>query len=183
MNTQLKLLNTPELIDTVAGWLADQRNYQWLDFGNGVQQLSAVAVKIMAQKDMHALRAFTAEDGTPIGVVGLSNIDRNFKTATIWIALGDKRYNLKGYALRAAWQILAYGFHELGLQMISAWAVECNEASQRIIHRLGFRPVGRLRRCHVIDGRVYDRLLFDMLPDELADVGEHTAEHREIGHG
>ena len=126
------------------------------------------------------VRVFTADDGaTPIGVVGLSNVDRSFKTATIWIALGEKRFSTKGHAIRAAANMLNLAFTELGLHAVNAWAVECNHASVRIIERLNFRPIGRQRLCHYIDGRAYDRLLYDMLASEFEGI-EHrkkTVEH------
>src|SRR5436190_2127896 len=112
---QLIPIATPDLVNVVALWLADKRNHQWLDFGNGVQSLSPASLKIMTQKDMHVLRVFTDDDEClPIGVIGLSNVDRSFNTATIWIALGEKRFSMKGYAYRAAAEMLTYGFTELG---------------------------------------------------------------------
>jgi RimJ/RimL family protein N-acetyltransferase len=168
---QLMPISTPELASLVAAWLAEKRNSQWLDFGNGVQSPSAASLRVMAQKDAHVLRVFTDDErAMPIGVVGLSNVDRHFKTATVWIALGEKRFSTKGYAIRAGVEILALGFAQFGLQAVNAWAVERNHASVRILERLKFRPVGRQRRCHTIDGQVYDRLWYDMLASEFERV-------------
>ena len=163
---ELLPLNNDELVSIAAGWLAEKRNYQWLDFGNGVQQLSAVALKIMAQKDNHVLRVFTSDDDRPIGIVGLGNVDRTFKIATLWAALGEKGYARKGYAIRAITEIMTYGFGELGLGVINAWFVEGNPASPHIVEHFNFKPIGRQRRCHYIDGRAYDRLWFDLLASE-----------------
>lgn len=168
---QLLPIDTPQLVEVVAGWMGDKRNYQWLDFGNGVQMLDRATLRIMTQKQIHVLRAYTADDDvTPIGIVGLSNVDRLFKTATIWVLLGDKTMSSKGYPLRASARMLTLGFRDLGLRAIDAWAVECNHASIRIIKRLNFRCIGMQRRSHCIDGRVYGRLLFDILPEEHADT-------------
>ena len=169
----IELNGNNALVELAAGWLGDKRNYQWLDFGNGVQSLSAVSLKIMAQKDTHVIRIFTAdEDGVPIGIVGLSNVDRNFKTATLWAALGDKRYARQNYALRSLSRILTLGFEEIGIQAINAWTAECNTASLHIVKDLHFTPMGRQRQCHYIDGRPYDRLWFDLL----------ASEHKELNH-
>ena len=65
--------------------------------------------------------------------------------------------------------LLAHAFGQMGLESVQAWAVETNTASIRIIKRLNFRYVGRLRRCHAMNGRLYDRLLFDLLADEHYD--------------
>jgi RimJ/RimL family protein N-acetyltransferase len=170
---QLLPLNTPELINTVAGWLGEPDNYRWLDFGNGVQRVSAPTLMIMAQKDIHVLRVFTADDDrTPIGVVGLSNVDRNFGIANAWIALGNRQFGGKGYPTRATSKLLAFAFGELKLNAVQAWCVECNHASARIIRRLNFQPIGRQRQCHRIDGRIYDRLWFDLLPSEFKEIND-----------
>ncbi len=152
---QLKCVDTPELLETVAQWLADKQNHQWLDFGNGVQAPSALSLKLMTQRGVNVLRVYTADDDvTPIGVVGLSNVDRHAGTATVWAVLGRKRYG--GYTDRAVKGLLTIAFTELGLQSVNAWTVE-------------FRPVGRLRQCHRIDGRVFDRLLYDLLASEHSE--------------
>ena len=39
-------------------------------------------------------------------------------------------------------------------------------AVDKFEHRLGFKFIGRQRRCHVVDGRVCDRLWFDLLASE-----------------
>lgn len=160
-------LDNDGLINLAAGWLGEQRNYQWLDFGAGAQAISPPLLKIMTQKDSHIIRAFASDDdGKPIGLVALSNVNPGFRTAMLWIVLGNRRYSAKGYAHRASAAILTLGFTEYDLECINAWAVECNYPSLRAIKKLHFRPIGRQRRCHFIDGRPYDRLWFDLLASE-----------------
>lgn len=154
-------------VELVAGWLTQKENYQWLDFGNGNQLLHPAAVKIMMQRDTNLIRVFTSEpDENPIGIVALSNIAPNFKTAMLWYVLGDKDYAGQGYTTRAAYQILRLGFTEVGLEAVNAWTVEINIPSIRILERNNFQLIGRQRRCHYIDGRAFDRLLFDLLATE-----------------
>ncbi len=169
---ELKPLDDSKLIEKIAEWMAQKENYQWLDYGNGRQVLTAAALRMMAQRDIHLLRAFTADDGDEaIGVAGLSNIDRTFNTALVSLCvLGDKRHAGHGYGTRALSRIISLGFDELGLQAVNAWVVEHNTPSRRMLERLNFRYVGRQRQCHYIDGRPYDRLLFDLL----------AAEHKEL---
>lgn len=166
-------LESGELLDLAAGWLGEERNYRWLDFGGNVQHLDKLALKVMARRETHALRIFTADDAAdmPIGIVGLSDIHRDFRTATLWIVLGERRYSNRGYAVRASAAMLALGFKELRLHAINVWAVESNHASLRAIRRLNFRPAGRQRQCHYIDGQAFDRLWFDMLDSEYDEQG------------
>lgn len=151
-----------------AAWLAAEENAKWLDFSRGVRSLNEIALRMMAQRDLHALYLYTAQDGRPIGVVALSEIDRAFGTAGLWYVLGDKRHGGRGRTTLAARQLLRYGFEELRLHSIHAWAVASNRASVRVLEKCGFRLIGQRRRCHVVDGALYDRLIFDLLPSEFA---------------
>jgi len=167
----LKSLDSPDLIQLAADWLARKENYQWLDFGDGRQQVSAEWLKIAMQRGMYVVRMFTSQADEPIGLVALSNINRVFHSATIWILTGDKSYRARGYATRAAFEMLTYGFGELGLHSINTWIVDHNP-SMRIAQRLGFTLIGRQRQCHFIDGQPYDRLWFDLLASEHAKTSE-----------
>ncbi len=162
-------LDSPECFELAAGWLARKENYQWLDFGNGSQPVSPALLKIMAQRETHFLRLYTDQDDVPIGICGLNGVSRNFSTATFWGAAGEKSFRSRGYGTLAGSKFLTLAFHDLALQTINTWVVEHNP-SLRIMERLGFRFVGRQRQCHYIDGRPYDRLLFDLL----------ASEHREL---
>jgi len=66
--------------------------------------------------------------------------------------------------------MLTVGFRELGLHAVSAWTLETNIGGQRVLEALHFKPIGRQRQCHYIDGRPYDRLLFDLLATEHQDL-------------
>ncbi len=165
-------LDRPELFELVAGWLARIENHQWLDFGNGRQIVTPALLRIMAQRQTHFLRAFTSDrDDIPIGIVGLNSVDRTFKTATFWGAVGEKSFRNRGYSTVASSEFLTVAFRDLGLHAINTWAVDHNQ-SLRIIERLGFRFIGRQRQCHYIDGRPYDRLLFDLLASEHQELDE-----------
>ena len=164
-------LDTPEIIELAAGWLAQKENYQWLDFGGRVIVTPAL-LKIMAQRETHFMRAYTSDrDDTPIGIVGLHNVDRAFRTATFWGASGEKSFRNRGYSTIASSKLMTLAFNDLGLHSVNTWAVAHNP-SIRTIERLGFRFVGRQRQCHTIDGRPHDRLLFDLLASEFRDLDE-----------
>jgi RimJ/RimL family protein N-acetyltransferase len=162
-------VETPEMLRLVAGWVSAPENAQWLDFGDGRQRVSAEWLKIAQQRGTLALRVFAAGDGTPIGVAGLGNINPLCRTATYWVVLGDKRYGGRGYASLATSRMLGVGFTELGLRAINTWIVEHNP-SIAVARKVRFRPVGRQRQCHVIDGTAYDRLWFDMLASEHEEL-------------
>ena len=162
----LEPLDTAERFALVAGWLGQKENHQWLDFGDGRQLASAEWLKVAVQRGTLVLRLFTSDDdGRPIGVVGLSNVNRRFKTANYFVVLGDKSQAGRGYASRAGRAMLTLAFGELGLEAIHTWIVEHNH-SVHVARNMNFRPIGRQRRCHYIDGKPYDRLWYDVLASE-----------------
>src|SRR5918996_4823623 len=153
----LQALEGPELIHVVAGWLAQKENYQWLDFGDGTRALAPAWLKIMTQRKNAVLRVYTTDEhAAPIGLVGLDDVNRTYRTARIWAVAGDKSFAARGYSTRAVSAMLTFGFRELGLHAINTWVVEGNP-SVRVVERLNFRFLGRQRQCHYIDGRPYDR--------------------------
>jgi RimJ/RimL family protein N-acetyltransferase len=167
---RLRLLATPADFELAAGWLQRKENRQWLDFGSGCQRITPALLRIMTQRDTHCIRFYTAhDDDTPIGIVALSNVDRNMRTGTLWGVAGDKSFRYRGWSQVAASRLLTLAFQELGLNSVNTWIVAHNP-SQRSAARLGFRYVGRQRQCHLIDGRACDRLLYDLL----------ASEHREL---
>lgn len=165
-------LDRPESIELVASWLARKENHQWLDFGSGTQALTPAVIRIMLQRGTHFMRVYTPDhDDTPIGIVGLTNVDRTFRTATFWGVSGDKSFRNRGYSTIASSKLMTLAFRDLGLHAVNTWAADRNP-SLRTIERLGFRFVGRLRQCHYIDGSLYDRLLFDLLASEHREIDE-----------
>jgi RimJ/RimL family protein N-acetyltransferase len=169
---KLRPLETPRDFELAARWLQEKDNYQWLDFGNGRRGVLPPVLRIMAQREAHFIRLYAPpEDESPIGIVALNNVDRHMRTGTLWMVAGEKAYRHRGWTRLAASRLLTLAFQELGLRSVNTWTVEHNP-SQRTVQSLGFRLIGRQRQCHVIDGRCYDRLLFDLL----------ASEHRELDH-
>jgi RimJ/RimL family protein N-acetyltransferase len=162
---RLKPLDSPELIQTVAGWLAQKDNYQWLQFGDGRHILTPQLLKILTQMDTHVLRIYTSGDGAPLGIVGLEDVNRHFKTARLWVVAGEKKLCGRGCATQAVSKMLTLAFRDLGLHAVNTWIVEHNP-SVRVAERVGFKFIGRQRQCHWMDGVAHDRLWFDRLASE-----------------
>src|SRR6266545_4485624 len=106
-------LDSAERIELAAGWLSEPDNFKWLDFGNGIQKVTPVTLKIMTQRDLHVFRLYTADDGDlPVGIGGLSNVDRNFKNSSLWAVLGRTRYGREALYLPSGRAALYLAFRE-----------------------------------------------------------------------
>jgi RimJ/RimL family protein N-acetyltransferase len=175
-------LDRPEHFDLVAGWLAHKENHQWLDFGNGRQHFTPTLLKVMAQQPTHFMRLYTSDrDDTAVGIVGLTRVDRVFRTAMFWGVCGEKSFRNRGISNFASSKLMTIAFRDLGLHSVNTWAVAHNQ-SIRVIERLGFRLIGRQRQCHEIDGHLHDRLLFDLLASEHRELDEARWRRSERSH-
>jgi len=168
---QLKPVDSAEMLQLVVAWLSQKENYQWLDFGDGRQMVSREWLKISMQRGTHVLRVFTSDDDVAIGVTGFTNINTFFKTANVWVVLGDRTYAGQNYATRGISKMMTLGFQQLGFESIHTWIVDGNP-SVNVARKVNFKPIGRQRRCHYIDGRPYDRLWFDVLASEHEEVSD-----------
>lgn len=61
---RLQPLARPELIELVAGWLAEKENYQWLDFRVGRRGMTPAWLKILTQRKDVLLRVYTTDAGS-----------------------------------------------------------------------------------------------------------------------
>jgi aminoglycoside 6'-N-acetyltransferase len=109
-------------------------------------------------------------DGSPIGIVMASEeTDPQYRHAGIDIAIvaGGQGRGLGTDVVRtvARWLIQARGHHRLTIDPSAA-----NERAIRTYAKVGFRPIGTLRRYERWrDGSWHDGLLMDLLADELID--------------
>ena len=155
-------------VERAAVWLAGDRNSPWLDFGASQSVLTPLSLRVMSQRPQHSIWMYgpPGPERKPAGLVGLGNIEPRFDTAEVWCVLGAKEYGPQDLTVRASAFILEHAFHDLGLHCVYAWTAEVNRGARRLLRRFGFREAGRLRDSHVIEGRRYDRIWYDLLADE-----------------
>ncbi|MGU7811618.1 GNAT family N-acetyltransferase [Burkholderia sp. AW49-1] len=158
----------PSDIDDIVTWLAQPAISQWFDFGLGRQALPALAVHAMLHSRQHQIRVFgSAGYRVPSGVVAVSDVTHRFATGSFWVLRDRQRPASADMAYHAACSLLHEAFIRNRLRCITAWAVDCNAPSQRLLARLGFRLIGLQRDCHLVDGTSVGRLLYDLLPEDL----------------
>lgn len=100
----------------------------------------------------------------PIGSVGLE-INRPMNKAELgyWIAVD---FWGRGFATEAAAALTAYGFGRLNLHRIAACHFVGNDASKRVITKLGMAYEGTHRQCIMKDGAYLDDVVYAVLRSE-----------------
>ena len=109
------------------------------------------------------------EDDKVIGNIGLHRIDKMNRTATLGIFIGDKSERNKGYGTETVRLILDYGFNYLNLNSIKLDVMEFNERAITCYKKCGFKEYGRRRKCYFLNGKYYDKVEMDILPEEFKE--------------
>jgi [ribosomal protein S5]-alanine N-acetyltransferase len=109
---------------------------------------------------------FERSSGALAGGVGLSNIRRGVAqmgTMGYWVGQPFAR---RGLTSEGARLVLGFAFGQLGLHRIEAACLPSNEASRRLLEKVGFQQEGYARGYLRIDGRWADHLLYGIVRDE-----------------
>jgi [ribosomal protein S5]-alanine N-acetyltransferase len=108
--------------------------------------------------------------GAPAGRVNLNNLIRGaFCSADLgyWVA---QTHNGRGVATAAVAAVLQVAFTELDLHRVQAGTLLRNRASQKVLERNGFQPIGVAPRYLQIAGRWQDHRLYQRLADDPSDA-------------
>ena len=100
-----------------------------------------------------------------IGSCGFHDFDAGFHRAETGYELNRAFWN-QGLMTEAMSAILAYGFTDLDLHRIEASIDMANEASKKLLLKLGFTYEGNLRQRYAFRGRFGDEHFFGLLQDE-----------------
>lgn len=156
-------------VSDIAAWLAEPDVNRWFDFGHGRQTLPVLAVQLMMQSGRHRLRVFGPTGHRPAsGLVVVSDLTHAFGTGSFWVLRDSRRPACTNMTLLASSEILREAFATGRLHSITAWAVDSNVRSRRLLERIGFRRIGWQRDCHVMHGSRFGRVLYDLLPADLS---------------
>jgi 8-oxo-dGTP diphosphatase len=112
--------------------------------------------------------AITGKEGrteTLVGLVGL-RVDRGTRNARLGYWVGRKFWG-HGVATEAAKRLTSWAFANLPLDLIAAEVTEGNEASCKVLQRIGFRKTGRGVRSSLTTGDDHDVHLFEATRDDV----------------
>lgn len=162
--------------EAIAALRRDSREYlaPW-EPDKGEASFTAEGVRAIIESSLERAEAGTAlshviaDDGRIVGGLVFNSIVRGpyFRSCSIgyWVARAEAGRGVATEAVRLAKQV---AFEELGLQRVQAEALPDNQASQKVLLRNGFEPIGMAPAYLKIAGRWQDHLLFQVL-DPKAD--------------
>jgi RimJ/RimL family protein N-acetyltransferase len=123
-------------------------------------------LKLPAQEQPLVIEIEITQGWTPIGNLGLTNLDWHNRSAEVGIFIGAKQYWNQGYGRKAMELLLAHAFAAMNLYRIYLRVHETNARAVHSYEKAGFQHEGRMRSAHFNNGRYIDVLLMSVLqPD------------------
>lgn len=104
-------------------------------------------------------------DGALLGTLSLFEIDLGSRRAEVGYGLAPLHWG-HGYAQEAVRALLAYAFGPLDLNRVQADIDPANQASGRLLERMGFKFEGVLRERWIVAGVVSDSAMYGLLQRE-----------------
>lgn len=104
-------------------------------------------------------------DGDLVGFVFLFDIEEHADRAELgyWTVPGERG---NGHATEATELCVRHAFDDRGLHKVVARTFSDNEASKRVLEKVGFEAEGRLREHRYVDGDHEDMVLYGLLASE-----------------
>ena len=145
-------------------WKNDEELYKYL--GGGFQPLS----QEQQEKWMDSMIDMTGNhrrfmvldmEETPIGMVGLYQINWIHRTCEIGVYIGEVQARGKGYASEACQIVEAFATEYLNLRKIKLKVVSENVVAQRMWEKLGYQVVGEYKQERFIKGHYCDVKLME----------------------
>lgn len=133
----------------------------WTDRDEAVQSIAA----IRAGYADHSAAKFGIElraTGELIGNAGLHHFFEQNRRCELGYALGSRHWG-QGYVSEALRALLGYGFSELDLNRVEADIDPRNEASGRVLEKLGFRREGYMPQRWFVHGEFADTVFYGLL--------------------
>ena len=105
-----------------------------------------------------------------MGVIGADDLEvgtTHRANIGYWLA---KPYWGRGLMTAAAHRFVQYAFERLEVVRLTAEVFSWNEASARVLEKVGFRREGRLRKHREKDGRLVDVFYYGLLRDDVEET-------------
>ena len=157
-STQVFAYRSDKQANMYQSWVADHQT-----------EVDAFISKNPAEFDIHdtwfQLVIVAKEDSAVIGDIGVHFIDSDGAQCEIGCTLSSTHYD-KGYATEALRSVITYLFGKLGKHRITASVDPRNEASIRLMERLGFRQEAHFRQSYFFRGTWADDIIYAMLKSE-----------------
>ena len=121
-----------------------------------------------AAGDFYDFAVTLRDSGKMIGTCGFTRFDSANNSAEIGYVI-NPAYHGQGIATEAARAVIDFGFSELRLHRIEARHMVGNDASHRVMEKLGMKTDGTLREAYYVNGSYRTVVICSLLQSEFKD--------------
>ena len=129
-------------IDNKIKWINSRENSRFLHYQLPLTREKTVNWFLSKSKNRYD--GVIEVDSTPVGIIGLLNIDNNTGKAEYYITIGEDLYKGKGVAYKASQELLSYAFNVLNLNIVYLTTEIENKKMQKLANKLNFVNSGLL---------------------------------------
>lgn len=119
-----------------------------------------------SSRTAYAFAILDAQDGVLLGGCNLSHLNPDYRLANLSYWVRTSRTG-QGIASAAAVMVARFGFEYLGLVRVEIVAAVENMASLRAAEKAGAVREGVLRNRITVRDRIYDAVMFSLIPEDL----------------
>ncbi|MCX5769089.1 MAG: GNAT family protein [Candidatus Hydrogenedentes bacterium] len=163
-----------EDLDTVVAWMEDS-DFQLFLYGDPARSPKQIREQIVSMLGRSSAQTVpgglyliidSAAHG-PLGLLSLQNISWRNRNCSIDLYMGRKEMRHKLVAGISFYRAMQYVFEELNLHRVNAYIYSFNEASWRILERMGGVRELTLPEHVARDGKLYDLYGYGLLRHEF----------------
>lgn len=153
-----------EDIHVLNDWKNDEETYRFLGGGfmpTSINQQEKWLDSMIDTTGNNKRFIICEKDDTPVGMVGLYDINWIHRNCEIGVYIGEKNAKGKGYGKEACKLIEEFAKNYLNLRKIKLKAVFVNEIALNMWESLGYQKVGLLKEERYINGEYRDVVLME----------------------
>lgn len=122
---------------------------------------------ILSDKSRIDFIVFSNETNEIVGEVVIDDINRNYRSGSIRVAINKKEDFGKGYGTEALIIALNYGYGMLNLHRVELEVITFNERAIHVYEKIGFKREGIKRDGGYYNHQYYDLITMSLLEDEF----------------
>jgi RimJ/RimL family protein N-acetyltransferase len=154
----------------IHAWQNDPDVWWWMDYE---QPFSLEDIAESEQRAREEGHPFVIEaEGRPIGRIGLNQFRRRDRICSLYVFVGDRTVEGKGYGREAIVTLLDHAFDRLDLHQVELWALAPNTRAITAYARCGFQQDAVLRDRSFKDGEFVDRVVMSVTREEFEKARE-----------
>jgi RimJ/RimL family protein N-acetyltransferase len=111
------------------------------------------------------------EDGIPMGLIQITNIDYISGTALWGFIIGDKTKRRKGYSVEASLLLFDYAFNILNIRKLTGYTLAFNKATFKMLQKIGnVHEEGCLKKQYYFNGDYYDVIITSVFREDYPSL-------------